>query len=572
MTRRPTLLTVVVATALGTSAFASASAVEQQPPRLVLVDDTAELNAALAARTPPRDVAVRVAGVSLPDPDSAKARLVILAEIAGNEASTGRRPAPTTPGGTPPSFRLASVAYVVEDERGQAVARGFRRGELPWMPTGTLGFSETVTLPPGAYVLKLAALRNAKVGAAQARLAVRVQAAGAVRFGDLVLGETTGQDIGSGLAFDAAIRGDRLVASMAVATAGETPPEGLAVTVEVAKDPAGPAMMTAPALLPVDPASGLRIARSVVDVRALPPGDYVARAIVSVAGKEAGRSVSPFRHEAAVVTTSPSAPAAPRSGGAAATPVTAVGFRAEDVLDAGVLRPFLDDLALRAANRSKAAIEQAKAGRFTEAAKTAASADASDPAKPFLEGLSLFSQKQLQAASEAFRETLRTAPDFFVGAFYIGACYAAGGRDPQAVNAWQTSLVGLDQYPIVFRLLADALTRMGQPERALETLEEAVAKWPDDRPVRVRTARAALDARRYDRVFALVDDAPAAQPSPELAFTGMQAVYEQATQRPGSSGDDLVARARRYRDAYIAAGGTQQALVAEWAAAVERKK
>jgi predicted Zn-dependent protease len=112
---------------------------------------------------------------------------------------------------------------------------------------------------------------------------------------------------------------------------------------------------------------------------------------------------------------------------------------------------------------------------------------------------------------------------------------------------------------------------MGQPGRALETLEEAVVKWPDDAAVRLRTARAALDAKRYERVFALVDGAAAARPDPDLVFTGMQAVYEQANQRPGAAGDELVTRARRYRDAYVAAGGTQQALVAEWVAAIERK-
>jgi tetratricopeptide (TPR) repeat protein len=364
---------------------------------------------------------------------------------------------------------------------------------------------------------------------------------------------------------------------VAVAVAGDASTEGLTVAVDVARDVPGPAVMSAPAAVlagqdQVAQAPGLRIAQAVIDVRALPPGDYVARATVSMAGKEAGRAVSSFKRErtAAPAPASPAATGA-RARGAAVAPVVAAGFRSDDVLDAAVLRPFLDDLAARAADRSKAAIEQAKAGRFTEAAQAAASADASDPAKPFLQGLSLFSQKQLQAASESFRETLRAAPDFFVGAFYIGACYAAGGRDPQAVNAWQTSLVGLDQYPIVFRLLADALARMGQPDRALETLEEAVVKWPDDAAVRLRTARAALDAKRYERVFALVDGAAAARPAPDLLFTGMQAVYEQATQRQGAAGDDLVARARRYRDAYAAAGGTQQALVAEWAAAVERK-
>jgi len=140
------------------------------------------------------------------------------------------------------------------------------------------------------------------------------------------------------------------------------------------------------------------------------------------------------------------------------------------------------------------------------------------------------------------------------------------------VNAWQTSLVGLEEYPVVFRLLADALTRSDQPVRALEVLEEAAAKWPADAGIRIRAARAALDAGLYERVFALVDESLRGQASADLLLAGVQAVYEQASRRADGPEADELARARRYRDAYVAADGPQQALVAEWLAALERKK
>jgi hypothetical protein len=543
------------------SAFAKASPDKQPPPRLVIVDDESELEAALAARTPPRDVAVRVTGVSLPDADPAKARLLIFADIA-NAPRTGA---------------LASVAYVLEDERGQVRARGLRRGELRTTPAGSLAFLEVVLLPPGAYRLKLAAMRNNKVGAAQADLTVRVQSAATFRFGDLVVGESVSDDIGSNLSFDRLIRGDRLVASLPFAATGTSSVADLAISVEVAKNAAGAAMISGPAAA-LSGQETVRVAQAVLDVRALPAGDYVARAVVSVAGKETCRSMAPFTRGQPAAGSAPApasgTPAGPRSRGVPAPPVPGAGFHAEDVLEAAVLRPFLDELAARASDRAKPAIDRAKAGRFIDAAQAAASGagDPNDPVTPFLQGLSLLSQKQLQAASDAFRETLRAAPDFFVGAFYIGACYAAGGRDPQAVNAWQTSLVGLDQYPIVFRLLGDALTRMGQADRALEILDEAREKWPADQAIRLHTARAALEAKRYDRVFALVDESMPRQPAADLLFTGMQAAFEQASERTEAPGDEMMVRLRRYRDAYAAAGGTQQALVAEWIAALERKK
>jgi hypothetical protein len=113
---------------------------------------------------------------------------------------------------------------------------------------------------------------------------------------------------------------------------------------------------------------------------------------------------------------------------------------------------------------------------------------------------------------------------------------------------------------------------MGQTDRALDTLEEAAAKWPEDADLRLRLSRAALDARKYDRVTAIVDAAltAAAVVDPELAMTGMQAIFERA-QGPEPLPADAVSRMKRFRDAYVAAGGSRQSLVNEWVAAVEKK-
>ncbi len=122
---RALVFAVAAAFSCAPDAFAQAA-----PPRLVLTDDATELDAAMAARTPPRDLALRLIAVSLPDVDPSKVRLLIVADIAGTDA------------GLP---ALASVAFVVEDERGQARARGLRRRELPSVGGGSLGFSEAVS-------------------------------------------------------------------------------------------------------------------------------------------------------------------------------------------------------------------------------------------------------------------------------------------------------------------------------------------------------------------------------------------------------------------------------------------
>ena len=516
----------------------------QQPPRIVLLDDTAELDAALAARTAPHDIPVRLAAFSLPDDDPAKTRVLVVAELSD-------------PGG---SGSLASVACAVRNDRGQQLAYLFRRLELRRTADGTLAYAGILTVPPGTYRLRLAALRNSRVGAADVPLTARLQAAASVQVGDLLVGDTPGELAATNVSVGRRVRSDRLVITVPLGLTGDLP-AGFLLTVDVAKDKSGAAIVSAPAI--VARGSGrARLAQAVVDARAIPDGDYAARLRISAAGREVSSVSTPFVLDRG----------ATRAGGPAVAMSMAPRFSPEEVLDAAVLSPFLDDLAARAPERSRPAIDQAKAGRFEDAARALTANDPNDPAGPFIRGLTLFSQGQLQAASDAFRETLRAAPDFFVGAFYIGACYAAGGRDQQAVNAWQTSLVGLEQYPIVFRLLGEAMSRIGQPERAVDILDEAVSHWPDDRAMRLRLAKAALEARRYDLVTQCVEAGASRQPADaELLLVGMQAIFERATQSADAPPDDSLARLRRYRDAYVAAGGSQTTLVAEWVAAVEKK-
>lgn len=543
----------------GLAALAAPS-LAQQPPRLVLVDDATELEQALNAKTPPRDVPVRLATFSLPGDDAASVKLLVIAEVDQRDQGAAA---------------AASMSYLLTTEKGQRVARVLRRGDLQRLPSGALIFREEIPLPFGNYRLKLGALRNGRVGVAEATVVARVQAAGALRVGDPIVGEVAGEDAVLEVTPDRRLRADRLVVTLPIVLdpSAAAPPT---MAVDVAKDANGPPIVSSPMTLLAGNAK-TRYGQAVADLRVLPAGDYLARVVVSQAGKELARVSAPFTVEApASASAGTAAPAVPGRPGTAPTaaPVGSTAFRLEELLDPVVLKPFLDDLAVRAPDRSRAAIERAKAGQLADALKAAPANDPKDPTRPFLLGLSLLSQRQLQQASDAFRETLRASPDYFVGAFYIGVCYAAGGRDPQAVNAWQTSLISLDTYPVVFKVLAEAQSRMGQPDKALDTLEEAAGKWPTDTDLRVRMARAALDGRKYDRVTEIVEAALSRPPAdPELLFTAMQALFERAT-RVGSGGGaapaDTLARMKRYREAYAAAGGTRTTLVDQWLATIAK--
>ena len=117
---------------------------------------------------------------------------------------------------------------------------------------------------------------------------------------------------------------------------------------------------------------------------------------------------------------------------------------------------FLDRM--NAADAAGSAIADAKAGRFDEAAEASVKAGGSERlASVFLNGLALYARGQLEAAAGQFREALRLDSEFFPAAFYLGSCYAAGGRDREAAGAWQTSLVTEGDAPFVYTLLGDAL-------------------------------------------------------------------------------------------------------------------
>ena len=184
---------------------------------------------------------------------------------------------------------------------------------------------------------------------------------------------------------------------------------------------------------------------------------------------------------------------------------------------------------------------------------------------PFLRGLSLLAKRQLDPAAAAFREAIAASPQLLVGAFYIGACYAAGGEDAKAINAWQTSLIALGQYPAVYRLLVDALIRTGQPERARVLVEDATRKWPEDEALRAQAMRANLEAGRYEKALEYADQVIEQRPADTATlFLAMQSIFQAVLDGPDARVDVLLPRLQHYYELYVAAGGPRQALAAEW--------
>jgi VWFA-related protein len=310
----------------------------------------------------------------------------------------------------------------------------------------------------------------------------------------------------------------------------------------------------------------------------LPPGEYIARALITVPGQPEMRLTRPFMLSptamAAVepppdlgVPIDPDAPPAPVAPSRIVAPVPR--FSAQTILTPAVVQPFLDGLADMhpPSPEVEAVIEKARAGSYDAPATTASSPD-DELNLAFVRGLSALSRGEIAQAAAWFQQTLKGASDFLGAAFYLGATHALSGRDRDAIGAWQMAL--LSENPgAVYPALVDALLRVGDGRQALEVLEEAPSAWEDD------NAR----LRREAIALAMVGDFSGALPKLKdqldntrnddqpLLFVALQVLFKMHQQDKSLSPDNL-ARFRSYVERHQKLGGPDRALVETWRRAV----
>ncbi len=507
-------------------------------------DDASIVRRALASPVLAADLPVRVTTFNLADEDPARVRIVVLAEIDREQSQSDS----------------AVVSYALSDQDGRTTAGFSERVNLATNASGSLVFTSVVSVPAGGYTLKLAAMHRERVGSIEHPFDAELLGAGSLELGDFVIGDPprgAGQALSATL--DAHLRGDRVWGFVSFARERLDKSAGTVdLALEIAKQRDGPALVTTQVAVE-ESGRRVRIGQADLDGRLLPPGDYIARLTLSVSGKHLHTLVSPFTFERRL------------SSGGAAEALDVGTFEVRQVLEPAIVGPFLDRLSVEGGETASAAVAQAREGRFDEAVRALKAGKGSDAAAPFIRGLALLSHSRLQDASGAFREAIGAAPDFLVGAFYIGACYAAGGRDQDAIDAWQTSLVGLEDFPIVYRLLAEALVRKGETEHALEVLKEASDRWPDDTDFATRVARVAIAGRRYEQAGVALARLVERQPrDEETLFLAMRAAFESAADA-ATSPEWALSTLRRYAGMYAAAHGSRQALVAEWVRFVETR-
>jgi len=501
-------------------------------------DWSARLASALESPVPSGGVGLRVTSYIAADPaDMSHVKLVLTGEVSRIQ-----------PGDT-------VVQILVRDMDGKKVLGA--DAPVAQATGDVLPFATTLPIAPGTYLVRIAAMDSAgRVGSVEHRVDARPVPIGPLTATGPLLVRVPGRPPAeSRLAVGEVAQKEML--AVEIDLMGESARLSTAdVTFEVPATADGPALVHTAGSIGLDAHDGALIAQGVADVRLLPPGEYVARARVT-SGNET------FGELRRVFTLVGVEPAVTDDGGTVVTrtaePSLAVARTARSV---GAATPFT--------------LEQVLApevvGEFLERAGTRSESDG--PMPFFRKGIALLEKHQLDPALHAFHDAIRASADFYPAMVYIGACYAASGQDKLATNTWRTALIKESEAASLHRLLIDALLRQGRGDMALETVNGARERWPDDAAFKRQFVIAALTGGKpADGVKALDEIMASRKVDEPVLALAMLTIYDASQSgRPIESAEQDRARMTRLAELYRTQGGSSIALVDTWVAAMNKQK
>lgn len=539
------------------TALAAGGAAVEREPEAVVKD-------LLSAPLPDRGLPMRVTTYNVVDGKDPRVRVIVSAEIG----EPAREPAEWP------------IGILVLDKDDKAAAGSVSRMVLsPASPRGETPrlLQTTVLLDPGEYTLRIAAVDDdGRTGSVhhvvRARLA---RTSGRQEVSDLLVAAEPSPPDGVRLAPAPLV--DTEGASFQISIAGQNDAQlaNTAVTLQVAENEQGPPLTSVELPLAVRDGA-LRTFGGVVRLGLLPPGQYVARALISAPGQPETRVTRAFRF--APLTTLPptiaddTAPEPPRNVDEEVPPppppriaVRIPRFDAATVLKPEVVGAFLDSLEFMYPPSPDAAriLARAREGHY-EAPEPRSDAPAGDGATfAFVRGLGELEKERYAQAQAWFQVALKSASDYLGSAFYIGACHAANGRDTEAVGAWQMSLLS-DAADVVYPPLVDGFLRLGDGLQALAFLDEAPGAWTDldARDERQATAEAMTGAYSpaLEKLHLLIEKRPA---DLDLLYLALQVMYRMRQESGVLNGVES-ARFADYAKRYADGKGPQAALVATW--------
>ncbi len=500
------------------------------------------LTTALRSPLVERGLGLRVATYARPAPGG-KVRLLLAAEVA-------RASRPVSVG-----FVLLAAGKVAASRLVEGLSGGDGLAVL---------YTGEATVDPGTYTLRLAAVdAGGRRGSVHHEAKAAVVSAGGLLISDLVLASpATGGALRPVVDLEADAAG--LLALVELGSQDASTLAGATVALELAETTDGAALLRVPVEASAPDNDGVRVARVTLAGGLLPPGEYVARAAVSADGKPVASLTRPFR--VAV----PVAGAKPARAPLAALLTEQRPYDKAELLAPELLAHFMDRMAVLVPGPMPeavaAAAEAARAGRPEAMLARLQATGKEDARVSFLRGVSYYAQGNLNAALTQLQAALRTRSDFFPAAVYLGACYAAVGKDLDAIGAWQTALIGEDGSSPLYQVLADALLRVREADQAVAILEEGLGVFPDDQGLRLRLGLAHAMAGHPDEALTLLAAWVDAHPGDTRALFVTLALLFDGFSREATGGAkaEEQQRLRRYAKAYIDGKGPNREVVERW--------
>jgi Flp pilus assembly protein TadD len=462
------------------------------------------------------------------DPASQKVRLTVSAQVGAAGAQPGQY----------------TVGYVVIDDANQVAGSFLTKANLSpgaGSPNEPLHFVGGVVLEPGIYSLRFGVVDDdGRRGSVVRDVNAWKMAGEPLAMGDLIIGSLPSSGQGLRPEVEPYVLDDRLAAYVELYSNQAATLDGASVAFELADDADGPALVTGQAAIGPGTQPTWRVALGLVGARMLPAGHYVARARIVRNGTTMTVLSRPLVIER------------PASFHAAFAPPPE-RFDRDSVMQHDLLDPVLQALEVRSP-ALKTALAEARAGRFSAAALEALSAGDSTAAS-LLRGIDLYAKGQLNEAATQLQAAAGPRRDFFPAALYLGACYAAAGRDRDAAGVWQFAL-GTEPRPArAYALAADARMRDGQAPSAIDILKPAYQRTPADDQLGRRRALAYVATGDHDRALPIIDAYLQRQPAdPEMLFAAIVSRYEAMRAGQALSNAERE-RIRVYRAAYKGSDG-----------------
>jgi VWFA-related protein len=427
------------------------------------------------------------------DPGSDKVQLVVAAQVG----EAGARPG------------MFTVGFIVVDDQNKVAASFQEKMTLSpgaGSPNEALRFVGGVVVDPGNYSLRLAVIdEEGRRGSIVRDVSAWKMAGESFATGDLVVGPVPEPGKSLGIQVEPYVGTEDVAARVELYSTNETLWKGTTVAFEIADNEDAPALTSLDASVVTGRQPTWRVASGAVPAGALPPGRYVARAKIARDGKEVGVLIRPFVLERNARPNA--APAAAAAAGVAVPPVVLTPVPPKFDRAIALDRDLLDVMLTMVQQRSpdlKTALTEARAGHFDTAARDAFN-NGDLVIGAFLNGIDLFSKGELDEAADQFQAAAGPRREFFPAAFFLGACYAAVGRDQDAAGTWQLALGKEPRPPVAYVVAADARLRQRQPQSAIDILKPVYDRDPMQDEIARPLAMAYAMMNRHGEALTVLD-------------------------------------------------------------------